>query len=477
MSATYHMSATLVRRSSGASATAGAAYRAAERIVCEREQVTHDYRRKAGVAHTEVVMPHGVAWEPSRAALWNAVERHNTRKKAQVAREFTVALPSDLDEDARQALAVRFAQEIATQHRVAADVAVHRPSRWGDDRNHHAHILTSTNTVKEDGSFGNKARSLDPIAHKRSGTPEQPNAIEVLRERWEQLVNEALAASGSDARVDHRSYADRAAAGDEVAAQLIPQPKVGQAGTAMDRRYENSDRAQERHRVQSHNAKVLRLADTQAEIRQLQADLEAERLAEQRAQREAALQWWRDLASAPTPPDPYLDWLEQAAEERARRKATEEWWRDLADAPRPSESDLAAYDEPEPEPERSRSRRRFTTARRTIPSLRPNPRRNQRPRLNRISLWRPRMTPIRWSSRRLRRRSRRMRRVSRHRPARSSTRSTSRPPTASLRCVSERGGCAMRPRRRRSMSRWFVRMRKRSRLSASSFRLTATVAE
>lgn len=203
--AIFHLSVNLISRKAGRSSTAAAAYRAAERIEDRRTGEVHDYSRRSGVESTELVLPSGVEWQPDRAEFWNAVEVKNKRADAQVAREFVVALPAELDAEARRNLAVQFARVIVDRYQVGADVAIHAPGR-GDDRNHHAHLLTTTNRVEVSGKLGNKVRELDGIAASRS---EGPNAVEQLRSIWADLTNQALEKAGSPARVDHRTLADQ----------------------------------------------------------------------------------------------------------------------------------------------------------------------------------------------------------------------------------------------------------------------------
>ena len=80
---------------------------------------------------------------------------------------------------------------------VVADVAIHAPHRDGDQRNHHAHILTTTRRVEADG-FTTKTRELDK---RKLGSQ---NIID-MREHWANLQNQALERAGSIDRVDHRS--------------------------------------------------------------------------------------------------------------------------------------------------------------------------------------------------------------------------------------------------------------------------------
>ncbi len=196
--ASYHLSVATISRATGRSATAAAAYRAAERIDCEREGRSHDYTRKSGVLHAEIVAPDNAPdWVTDRTALWNGAEASENRKNSVVAREWLVALPDELDAAARHELALDFAHALVERFGVAADVAIHAPHRDGDARNHHAHILTTTRRIGPEG-FTEKTRELDD---RKRGSVE----IEAMRGDWAERQNIALERAGSVERVDHRS--------------------------------------------------------------------------------------------------------------------------------------------------------------------------------------------------------------------------------------------------------------------------------
>lgn len=226
--AIFHLSAQIISRKGGRSSTAAAAYRACEKIVDDRTGEVHDFTRKRGVESTDIVMPSESTWRPTRAELWNTVEAKNKRADAQVAREFLVALPDELDAGQRRRLAVDFAQELADRYGVVADVAIHAPGKDGDHRNHHAHILTTTNRLDGD-KFGNKVRELDLVAHNMSGGVGQANEIDRIRARWAVLTNERLRENGIDAQVDHRSLKDQGI-------DRIPTSHLGPFVTGMERR-------------------------------------------------------------------------------------------------------------------------------------------------------------------------------------------------------------------------------------------------
>jgi hypothetical protein len=130
--AIYHLSVKPVSRSKGQSATASAAYRSATRIKDERTGEVWDFRRKRGVVHRELVLPaEAPRWAHNRERLWNAAEAAETRKNSTVAREFEVALPTELRPNDRRRLAMHYARAIAERHRCAVDVAIHVPGRAG----------------------------------------------------------------------------------------------------------------------------------------------------------------------------------------------------------------------------------------------------------------------------------------------------------------------------------------------------------
>ena len=113
--AIFYCQMSVVSRTTGRSAVAAAAYRAAKLLTNERDGLVHDYSRREGVGYSEVLLPEGVdaEWALDRSALWNAAERIENRKDARVAREFVIALPHELSEEGRVSLTRAFAQDLA----------------------------------------------------------------------------------------------------------------------------------------------------------------------------------------------------------------------------------------------------------------------------------------------------------------------------------------------------------------------------
>lgn len=216
----YHLSIQPLSRSKGRSAPSAAAYRSADIIFCERTGVTHNYSRKGGVEHTELV-----GWKNDRASLWNAAEAAENRGNARVARECLVALPHEANAEERRQLAVSMAEYFFEKYKVAVDVAVHHPSKRGDQRNYHAHLLFTTRIIDEANEkkpFGKKTRVLDD---RKTG----PEEIEQARSHWADLLNQFYKEKDEDKKVDHRSY-------ERQGLDLEPTVHLGPAATALERR-------------------------------------------------------------------------------------------------------------------------------------------------------------------------------------------------------------------------------------------------
>ena len=78
-------------------------------------------------------------------------EKTENRKDARTAREWVIALPDELDADQRKDLAKDFAKSLVDRYMfVIADLAIHEPSKGGNDKNHHAHIMLTTRKAELD---------------------------------------------------------------------------------------------------------------------------------------------------------------------------------------------------------------------------------------------------------------------------------------------------------------------------------------
>jgi len=256
-----HCSVKTVSRSSGRSATAAAAYRTAEQVTDQRTGEVHDYRRRSGVEHVSMHLPAGVP-ALTTCELWSVAELAEKRKNSTVAREVEVALPHELNQPERLALAKQITERLVERYQVAAQVAVHAPDKASDQRNHHAHILCTTRVMGVDGQLGAKTRILDDM---KTG----PAEVLWIRGMVETETNDALAKAGVEARIDMRSLA---AQGIVREATTHEGPRVTQIRRECQREQRSPLGACDV--IELNDARRLRpLADLQAESRQLEAEI------------------------------------------------------------------------------------------------------------------------------------------------------------------------------------------------------------
>ena len=350
--AIYHLRASVISRSQGRSATASAAYRAAERITDERTGLTFDYAARGGVEHTEILAPSDAPdWAFDRSELWNRVEAAERRVNSQVAREIRVALPNEIGPDERADLVRDFCQAQFVERGMVADIALHAPSDVGDERNHHAHIMLTTRRVGPEG-FTTKDRDWN-----------KTEALEGWRGAWSRDTNAALERVGIEERVDHRTLEaqrgealDLAAAardrGDEaeeleqtvraVSLDREPLPQLSPGAWQMKERGIEVGRVAAWHEVKARAAEVGSLAQELAgHVRDWldrAADRVLDRLGAERPE------------TAPAGPPAERDWDRERADRTARLRAALGPGRDTEASA--GDRGLERERDPEPEPDR-----------------------------------------------------------------------------------------------------------------------------
>ena len=201
--AIYHFSVKNISRSDGRSAVACSAYRSGEKLIDERQGKEQDYTKKTGVEFTKIYAPENTNPELlDRNQLWNKVEKIENRKNSQLAREFEIAFPHELNQQQREQMLNELCQDIVKRHGVVVDAAIHAPhtANGSDERNYHAHIMFTTRSIDEHGNLGKKTREFND-----NGKQE----VEFWRENFADLANKHLARAGYLTEVDHRSYADQ----------------------------------------------------------------------------------------------------------------------------------------------------------------------------------------------------------------------------------------------------------------------------
>ena len=144
ISAIYHCNIQIIGRSRGRSAVAAAAYRSGEKLTNNWDGLTHDYTRKGGVIHSEIMIPsHAPPEFAERSTLWNAVEEVEKSCKAQLAREINIALPIELSREQQIELVREYCRDNFVSVGMCADFAVHDTGGG----NPHAHIMLTMRPI------------------------------------------------------------------------------------------------------------------------------------------------------------------------------------------------------------------------------------------------------------------------------------------------------------------------------------------
>lgn len=319
--ALYRAETKPISRKDGRSSVAAAAYRSGAFLVDDRTGNVHDYTRRRGVVTTGIITPDGQGCE--RNALWNGAEAAEKRKDARTAREWVLALPAELTDAQRLELTEQFSRSLAERFGVAVDFAIHRPGKEGDQRNHHAHVLTTTRQVSRDASgalvFGDKAQPEQSDAQlRKQGIKKGAVLVEEVRTLWESQANAALEAAGEVARIDRRSLKDRGI-------DRTPTVHLGPSVTALERRGQRTDGGNLNRAIEQDNERKAALT---AEIIDLQAERERRRIQamreEEQKQREKAgvIAEWNLYLKARKPDRLDLDGLRKhAADELAGGEA------------------------------------------------------------------------------------------------------------------------------------------------------------
>ena len=150
-----HIPVSIIKRSEGRSAVAAAAYRSGTRLTNEWDGLTHDYTRKGGVVHAEIMLPaHAPRSFADRYTLWNSVEQVEKARDSQLAREIEAALPRELTREQQLALVRAYVKDNFVDKGMCADFAIHDKGTG----NPHVHIMLTVRPLKENGAWGAKCR-------------------------------------------------------------------------------------------------------------------------------------------------------------------------------------------------------------------------------------------------------------------------------------------------------------------------------
>ena len=117
-------------------------------IAVSVSSLTHDYTRKGGIVHAEIMLPaHAPPEFADRSILWNSVEQIEKARDSQLAREIEAALPRELSGEQQLALVRAYVKDNFVDKGMCADFAIHDKGTG----NPHVHIMLTLRPLKENG--------------------------------------------------------------------------------------------------------------------------------------------------------------------------------------------------------------------------------------------------------------------------------------------------------------------------------------
>ena len=283
----FHFHVTQIKRSAGQSAVACAAYRAGEKLKSEYYGEISDYTRKGGVVESGIMLPEYVPKNLSdRETLWNAVEKIEKGKKAQLAYSFDFALQNEFTMEENISLSKKFIKEQFVDRGMIADFAIHSPETNGI-ANPHVHVLCPIRPIDKNGEWGNKQKrvyELDKNGNRAtdhngnyifSAVPTtdwgKPETLEHWRSEWARMCNEKFEEKQLAERIDYRSY-------ERQGVDKIPTIHEGVAVRQMESKGIKTDKGDKNRLIKSTNSLLTEIKEKikilKSWIEEIKAELE-----------------------------------------------------------------------------------------------------------------------------------------------------------------------------------------------------------
>lgn len=229
-----------------------------------------DYTNKGGVICAEILLPAHVPKEyADRETLWNAVEKVEKGKKAQLAYSFDISFQNEFTQEENIALARQFLTEHFVRRGMVVDFAVHEPEREeGGINNPHFHFMCPIRPIEQNGKWGLKQRREYVLDENGSRIPDgkddyvfnavpttdwgSAETLEFWREQWAVMCNAKFEEKGLDVRIDHRSY-------ERQGIDLLPTVHEGPTVRAMEKKGIKTEKGEFNRWIKATNAFIRNL--------------------------------------------------------------------------------------------------------------------------------------------------------------------------------------------------------------------------
>lgn len=266
---------------------ASAAYRSGEKLHSEYYGEVSDYTNKGGVICSEIFLPPHVPREyADRETLWNAVEKVEKGKKAQLAYSFDISFQNEFTQEENIALARQFLTEHFVSRGMVVDFAVHEPEKEeGGINNPHFHFMCPIRPIEQNGKWGLKQKREYVLDETGNRIPDgkgdyvfnavpttdwgSADTLEFWREQWAVMCNAKFEEKGLDVRIDHRSY-------ERQGVELLPTRHEGPTARAMEKKGIKTEKGEFNRWIRRTNAFIRDLRKSLSALLETIKEIKAE---------------------------------------------------------------------------------------------------------------------------------------------------------------------------------------------------------
>ena len=266
---------------------ASAAYRVGEKLHSEYYSEDSDYTNKGGVIYTEIFLPpHAPREYADRETLWNAVEKVEKGKKAQLAYSFDIAFQNEFTQEENIALAKEFLTKHFVSRGMVVDFAVHEPEKEeGGINNPHFHFLCPIRPIDQKGKWGLKQKREYVLDENGNHIPDgkgdyvfnavpttdwgSAETLEFWREQWAVMCNAKFEEKGLDVRIDHRSY-------ERQGVEQLPTVHEGPTVRAMEKKGIKTEKGEFNRWIKATNAFIRNLRKNLSTLLEAIKEIKAE---------------------------------------------------------------------------------------------------------------------------------------------------------------------------------------------------------
>ena len=194
--ANYHLEVNTISRGKGRSVIKSVNYISGEKLRDDYNDKSYS-RKRHDVLQWKIFLPDNAPPKFHHLqSLCYEIDKAEQRYDARTAREFKGSLPNELPLSEHSRIVREYITNNFTSHGLCAIAAIHEGKNEVDPKrnNPHVHIIVPTRSVESDGFSKKKNRDWDKRKY-----------INIWREEWANVQNQAYERNGLDIRVSHES--------------------------------------------------------------------------------------------------------------------------------------------------------------------------------------------------------------------------------------------------------------------------------